>query len=246
MTEPVDPNEPPSYPPASYREPQPWAPQPWDAQQPGGQPAWPAYGNPYPDPYVPTAPAPRRRSRALLVGVVVVAVLAAAGVVTYLATRGSGGSASRTFSAPASFDGYSQLHNDAAKQVESTMRAIGGSERTSQAREALSRATIAVYAHDSGDRPTLITLVIPIPHGGAGNADDITSGLTVLATSTTDFPPGPQGGALRCGPLQLGAVSGTVCAWTDEQAVGLLESIGESVTPARLAQLTRVFRSHVE
>ena len=276
MTEPVDPNqprsyEPPSYQPPPYQPPPSYHPQP--AQQPGSYP--PPYPPPYgagpqqqygggpqqqypggwggPDGnWAPLSPPPARRNRTPLIVALVVVLLVAAGVGAYFVFRSDGGSgksgSTKATNAPGSFAGYTRLDNAAATQVKNSVRQMGQNLGGGAAGQLFAAATIAVYAHDSGDQPVLITLTVPTSAAGGGkSADDITGEMLSGATaSNTSFPAGSHGGSVRCGLAQFGAVSETMCSWSDDAKSGLLVSVRESLQPRDLATVTNSFRNAVE
>ena len=264
MTEPLDPNgpssaEPPQYEPPPATAPPAYQPAPYQPpgypaagyQQPGyAQPGYSQAGYPpagYPAPYPPPQP-DRSRRTVLIVLAVAIVLVAAAGLGGFFLLRkddkGGGGKAAQP---PGSFAGYTLLDNAAATRVKKSMTDFGHNMGGTAGR-IFDAAAIGVYAHDTGDRPVLITLTVPTSAAGSGQTpDSITSQLLSGATASSDsFPAGGHGGSVRCGLAQFGAVSETMCAWSDDSRSGLLTSVGESLQPADLAQLTQKFRDAVE
>jgi hypothetical protein len=250
---------PPGYPPSGYPPPH----QPPNQPAPGFQayPGAPVEGA-YPPPpgawpgagagWSP-APPPSHRRRNVLIAVAVAVVLVAAGIGIFVAVdsgddNGGGGKDDAHPHLPASFAGYSQLHNATADQVEHSMRSVGQNLGGGAAKRIFDAATIGVYAHDSGDVPVLVTLAVPTSAAGSGNSpDEITTQILSGATQgNQEFPPGSHGGSTRCGLAQFGAVSETMCAWSDERESGVLVSVQESLSPGDLAALTQKFRDAVE
>jgi len=265
---------PPAYPPPSAYPPPPNAGGPYAGGPYAGGPyaggpyaGGPYAGGPYaggPPPYPGTQPAgwvgpdgtwtaleptpPTRRRNTGLIAVAIAVVLVAAGVGAFFLLRSDNGkSGTKATKAPGSFAGYTLLDNAAATQVKNSMRSLGGSMGGSAGR-LFDAATIAVYAHDSGDQPVLITLTVPTSAAGSDHTpEDITTQMLSGATASNDsFPAGSHGGSLRCGLAQFGAVSETMCAWSDPNRSGLLVSVRESLRPADLAQLAQRFRDAVE
>jgi hypothetical protein len=272
MSEPIDPNDyppqdwpPPDYPTPGY-PPQPGYttpggyPVPTGYTTPGGYPIQP--GSPLQAGYPsqqwvpqpgwaqpnwtpPAAPAPRRR-RVVVIGAVAVLVLALVGVVAYFATGSN--SSDKHVAVPASFAGYTQLHNDIATRVESVIRDVAKDAGGSEGAQMFQAATVAVYAHDSGDLPVLIVMVFPTPAASSTSASPDVSAelLSGAAPDAGLVEPGRHGGTARCGSTMFGTAAETMCAWSDQHLSGMLVSVHESKTPAGLADLMRTFRDLVE
>lgn len=269
MTEPLDPNEPrrfepPPYEPPAYQPPPVTAPPPAyqpGGYQPGGYPPAPYPGGPSPYPgaqpvgwagpdgtWTPQPPAPDNRPRTALIVMVVVVVLVLAGVGAFFLLRSDDdGSGPKAAKPPGSFAGYTLLDNSAATRVKKSMIDVGHNMGGTTGR-IFDQAAIGVYSHDTGDQPVMITVTVPSSVAGSGETPDtITSSLlSGAASSNESFPAGRHGGSVRCGKAQFGAVSETMCAWSDETRSGMLLSVGESLQPADLATVTEKFRDAVE
>ena len=272
MTEPLDPNEPRRFEPPPYEPPPVTAPPsayPQAGYPPTGYPppTYPGGPAPYPGggpaPYpgaqpvgwagpdgtwTPQPPPPDNRRRTVLIVVAVAVVLVAAGVGAFflLRTDDNGGGA-KAGKPPGSFAGYTLLDNSAATRVKNSMIDFGHNMGGAAGR-IFDAAAIGVYSHDTGDQPVLITLTVPTSAAGSDQTPDkITTGLLSGATTNNDsFPAGRHGGSVRCGLAQFGAVTETMCAWSDDSRSGLLVSVGESLQPTDLAGLTQRFRDAVE
>jgi len=248
---------PPSYPPAGYQS---GGYQP-GGYQPGGYPPAPYPGGPAPYPgaqpvgwagpdgtWTPQPPTPDKRRRTVLIVVAVAIVLVAAGVGAFFLLRSDdNGSSAKGAKPPAAFAGYTLLDNAAATRVKKTMIDVGHNMGGAAGR-IFDQAAIGVYSHDTGDQPVMITVTVPSSVAGSGETPDtITRALLSGASSSNEpFPAGGHGGSVRCGEAQFGAVSETMCAWSDNSRSGMLLSVGESLQPADLARVTQQFRDVVE
>ena len=243
MTEPIDPNTgwwtppPPSYQP----------PLPGYQPPPGYQPAPPWLTTP--EAAVLPPPPPRRRRAPLIVGVLV-AIVAAAGVLVFVAVHGSdsgSGSGSPQLSLPDSFDGYTRVAGQQGEQFESSMRSFAVSIAAGSGGP-IDQATIRGYTHRLGETPVLLVFVYPTP-AMPSSAPAATGGLgaslrAIAGPSMRDYPPGPHGGEVLCGNFHVGAMHEPMCAWTDSSVTGVMVSI-EPITPSRLAHVEVDLRDKV-
>lgn len=245
MSEPVDPNAyppqnypPQNYPPAGYPgyPSQQWPPQQWPPQQWPPQPGWSE----------PPAGSGRRR-RIAVIGVVTVVLLALVGVVVYFSVGSGSSKPGGHVAVPATFAGYTRLHNDISARVESTMRDFARNAGGGAGAQLLQAATIGVYSHNTGDQPVLIAMVVPTSAASTSSPQDIAAELLSGATADArGVAPGSHGGTAQCGDATFGTVAETMCAWSDSHVSGMLVSVNESKSPAELADVMRTFRDHVE
>jgi len=267
MSDPVDPNQPEPYPePANAPYTPPPVTQPPPAYSPYVPPQSPyvppqsPYVPPQP-PYVPqygypqswdspashtwsaesTPPTPPweelpRRRRIVVPAVVVIALLIV-GAVVWGSVSGNGSSADRIV-APAQLGDYELVHSGAAQRMTDMMHsALSGDH---EFKSVISKATIAAYAHNTGDQPTLILLAFRTSQvGGQGSPLDALSGqLTAIAGSAAlvTIPPGPHGGQIGCGAIPVGIHSEIICAWGDSYSTGILEAIDSAETATQFGQ----------
>ncbi|HEV7192852.1 MAG TPA: hypothetical protein VGN35_06540 [Jatrophihabitantaceae bacterium] len=250
MGEPVDPN--PQHDP--YQPSAPWAPPglrhtPAGYGPPAPYPAPPGYAAPLgyaAPPGYPVPPPPNTR-RPLVLIVVGLLVLVVVGVATAIALRPSSRHADRV-PAPSSFGAYHRLDTAQAGQVEQSIRSFGNS--VPAARSFYDAASIATYASDGTDQPSLILVVVRASTVAAMGATGTQATVdNLLAGSTTDserFAPGPNGGAMNCGGAQFGATSETMCAWADAKTVGLVLSLEPPLDHAAAAAVTLAARAVVD
>lgn len=233
---------PPQYGPSQYGSPPQYGAQPHYGSSPGG---W--YG---PDgqwvTQPPTPPSSSGRKTALIAAAVVV-VLALAGIGAWLAVRKDSSGTPKKYGVPASFGGYSQLHGTTADRVDTAIRSLGNTAGGGAAKRIFDAATIGVYAHNSGDQPVLIALIVPTSVSGSAGGDGVARELLSGAVpDSTAFPSGSRGGSTRCGTATFGAARETMCGWSDSHASGLLVSVNESMTASGLAAITQTFRDASE
>jgi hypothetical protein len=184
--------------------------------------------------------APRRRPRPTPSAIAICClVLAAVGVGVFFLVHKP--HRAHRLPIPLAFDGYTQINSPDTDRLESQMRSLAGRP------DLFDSASIGFYSHNTGDVPRLIVVVFPAAEfsGGADEAmNSITSGLDVLQSQLVSYPPGPRGGTSRCGRPQLGSLPAALCAWADTTSAGAIIS-PLSLSPARLAQIERDFRSRL-
>jgi hypothetical protein len=253
MTEPIDPNG--AWAPAEpvgYQPPPPFAPPPADAPSPWNAPPQDGPGGTGPpQPWLPVAgphvPPRSRRSRLPLFLGVLLALVAAAGVLVFVAVHGSDSRSSsgpQRLVLPDSFDGYTGLAGAQADQFESSMKSFAAGF----AGGALDRATIRGYTHELGEQPALMVFVFPTPSlpstAPAASGGLAASLRALLGRSVRDYPAGPHGGELLCGGFRIGAMSEPMCVWSDRAVTGVMVSI-EHVPPHRLSEVADDLRDLV-
>lgn len=240
---------------STYGQEQPFYPSPQPgpyAYPPPGTAPFPPYPLTHAQQVWSPQPAPRgRRRTARLVALIVgaVAVVAVAGVAVWaVAGRGGGSAANGRLALPATFAGYTQLHNELSDRVETAIREFA---KTAGAGDVIGAdATIGSYSHNTGDQPVLVAVVLPTSTvgssaGGSPTAvvDDMMMGTGAV---TRAFAPGPHGGAVSCGVATFGIAKETMCAWADTRLAGILYSINEGKSPQDIAAVTQQFRARIE
>ncbi|HTZ43376.1 MAG TPA: hypothetical protein VMB79_05890 [Jatrophihabitans sp.] len=235
------PGYPPQYPPPGAQAYPPPGHQP-PGYPPPGQPA--GHGQPGPYQYSgyrpPAGPARPRgvlRRRSVLIAASVVAVFAVVGAVA--ATQGGTSkpkAVAHRLALPASFAGYSQVDD---QQVADDLRA--GLVRSNPGfADAYRRAQIGLYQSAAGGQLVAVAMpasVIPQASRSALARDPGSVAAARLtengAATEADFPAGPLGGSLKCGPHATGEAA--VCAWADAATVGLVLTADQSQADANQA-----------
>jgi len=259
MTDPVDPNQPKPYPdeadppytPPPVTQPPP-AYSPYVPPQAPYMPPQAPFGPPqhgYPQPWDSSAshqwstmsvPPPweelPRRRRIVIPAVVAIALLIV-GAIVWGSVSGHSSSADRIV-APAQLGDYELAHSGAAQHMTDMMHSALASDH--EFKSVISKATIAAYAHNTGDQPTLILLAFRTSQvGGQGSPLDALSGqLAAVAGSAAlvTIPPGPHGGQIGCGAIPVGIHSEIICAWGDSYSTGILEAIDATETATQFGQ----------
>jgi hypothetical protein len=191
----------------------------------------------------PEPPAPRaaraRRTRWLLIGALAaVFVLVASAVISWRLLSGP----HTRLTLPDTVAGlHRETNADAAQTADYLRDAIAASA-------SLSGAVGAVYTDPSSqDRSVLL-------FGGTGSIDSpgtrLDAAFTLLddqsgsVSGIKEVPPGPLGGALRCGTSNGDGASIPVCGWADSGSLVLAMFPGRSLDEA--AELMRQFRTAME
>jgi hypothetical protein len=237
---------PPQYGPPQYGPPQHGPPQ-------YGQPQYgPPFASHYgyaPPGWEPWLAEPPPRSRTPLIVALVVAALLVAGAVAVVVGLTTTGTASpgRRIAAPDQVGAYHRLSDTASQTIENAMRDFAAGAG-SAATTFFNRATIAAYALDGGDTPSVIAVMIPtgqLPDGLAARSA-VDQLLSAAVPNSSAFPPGAHGGALSCGATQFGVVDETVCAWSDSATTGLVASVNPAQPPGAVAQTVQRLRDLID
>lgn len=148
---------------------------------------------------------------------------------------------------PETFDGYTRLHNDQAQRLETAARSLANSASGGAGAIVLSRSTVAIYAKDTGDIPSLFAIVMPRSVAAGqlpGQTDDtIVAQMVRLTTDGQSYPSGSRGGSLECGDVPFATTSETICAWADQSRIGVIVSAPPGLDPASLAVVANDFRA---
>jgi hypothetical protein len=159
----------------------------------------------------------------------------------------SGGASPNRLAVPPSFAGYHRLTNDSADRIERLVRSIGSSQG-GEVTAVFDHAAIGVYGLGSSELPSFVYLALrtsAVPNRPADPGTRVAFMLEGALTpgQATPFPPGANGGVLECGSPQFGAVSETMCGWSDSRTTGLTLAVNPAQRPADLAQLTNELRA---
>jgi hypothetical protein len=211
----------------------------------------PPAGQPVREPLPASVPPPVRPQRrwrwtAPRIVIAVLVLLLASGGAVVLLTRG-GGEATRV-RLPESFAGYQRLHNGTDQTLRRKMADQVSIAGIGDA--VFGHASIGAYARNTGDQPALIVITMPRKSFRAlGLGDDATTVEQLLREAvpvTALFPPGPHGGALRCGMASEGDLPLKACAWADRGTAGLLIVGYPPVPIAKAAALTNALRAAID
>ncbi|GAB2462342.1 hypothetical protein [Jatrophihabitans fulvus] len=234
---------------------EPWQ-QGWYA--PATPPPPPAAG---PPPAPPVPPTRRRIHPAVIVVAAICVAAALVGVLVATLTKGdvvdAPGTGGRTLAVPATISGF---RVDRDVPVDDLKARLGEelADKGDDPDDVVRHAAAGAWTHvATGKRVVFIGLALrDIKSLRAQVRSDGVRGSVAFFMAgangdlsdparSTEFPPGPRGGFMRCAQISQGGGSSTVCAWGDESAFGMTLIDGTVPLPTA-AGMARTLRAAIE
>ena len=201
-------------------------------QPPAAPGSYPPPGGQYPPvgggvPQYGMAPAPKKKSSALKIVLIVVGVVAlvciAGGVVTFFAAKDKVeeviDAAKISVVEPETLAGRPKVSDPSLQStvsgLDSEMAKIPGS----------TASVGAIYGDPVAQDLVMIAAASSISGSAQSRFDDFTTGLGqggFAVEGMTDTEPGPLGGIAKCGDSETSGLSMAVCVWSDNGSVGMI------------------------
>jgi hypothetical protein len=196
-----------------------------------------------------------RTRRRVTVGIALAVVASLIAIGTTLSS-GTGSRQGRSLSLPVTVDTYSQVNHLDGAQVSSLFASVGGIF-AGIVSDDLRHAVVGIYADVGDSAPNLLFVgfsAADSPALGARMRSRSPDSLAVAVLGGTPalrVDPGPLGGAMRCGDINLDGELATVGVWTDQDTLGIVLIVDSPpatmpATPAETASVTRDFRAAAE